>query len=324
MNHVKLSYSVPEKIAYILFPQVEEDRIARAQEVDRMDQTFSKLMRMAAIKEERITGVSLDNLVFGAGENFPYELALTTLREEWRRINGYLPGQVMERLEQKKRDENWYSMMSGLCNQERIILTAIKDWTFFDLYPALRPVFEDLGMPFADLDAFKAEQAAAKGGETFDPREGFGPMGVDFPEGKVEYPSFTPGTTIPESEIKHTEVKEEKPKKPRKPRTSKKAVAVEAFQMTEARRMDNSEWPSWLNEAWNKERGDAGSVTRVNMEAELPDLLAVNTPEGVDVVSWGDWIVRDEKGNLYSYTTENFVAKYGEIKVPSENSMEEV
>lgn len=31
----------------------------------------------------------------------------------------------------------------------------------------------------------------------------------------------------------------------------KKPVVIEAFQMTQERRMDNSEWPEWLNAAWN-------------------------------------------------------------------------
>ena len=34
----------------------------------------------------------------------------------------------------------------------------------------------------------------------------------------------------------------------------KKPIVIEAFQMTKERRQDNSEWPSWLNEAWNGPR----------------------------------------------------------------------
>lgn len=33
----------------------------------------------------------------------------------------------------------------------------------------------------------------------------------------------------------------------------KKPVVIEAFQMTKERRWDNSEWPNWLNMAWNSE-----------------------------------------------------------------------
>ena len=31
----------------------------------------------------------------------------------------------------------------------------------------------------------------------------------------------------------------------------KKPVVIDAFQMTLERRWDNSEWPNWLNKAWN-------------------------------------------------------------------------
>ncbi len=39
----------------------------------------------------------------------------------------------------------------------------------------------------------------------------------------------------------------------------KKPVVIEAFQMTQERRVRNDDWPGWLHEAWNEERGVPGS-----------------------------------------------------------------
>lgn len=100
------------------------------------------------------------------------------------------------------------------------------------------------------------------------------------------------------------------------PHFRKKPVVIEAFQMTEARRMDNSEWPSWLHEAWNKERGEAGALSRVDMDALLPDTLLINTLEGVHIVSWGDWIIRGVKGELYPCKPDIFAATYEEVPTP--------
>ena len=48
----------------------------------------------------------------------------------------------------------------------------------------------------------------------------------------------------------------------------KKPVVIEAFQMTEARRQDNSEWPSWLNQAWNEENMKGQRVLKIKV---MPD-----------------------------------------------------
>jgi hypothetical protein len=75
----------------------------------------------------------------------------------------------------------------------------------------------------------------------------------------------------------------------------KKPIVVEAFQMTKERRWDNSEWPNWLNAAWNEDRG-------VGMwcDAEKPnDTLYLGTLEGVYAVLWNDWIIRGVAKELY-------------------------
>ena len=99
----------------------------------------------------------------------------------------------------------------------------------------------------------------------------------------------------------------------------KKPVVIEAFQMTEARRMDNSEWPQWLHMAWNLDPHEAGSLHRCDMSAQLPDALQIMTLEGVHKVSWGDWIIRGVKGELYPCKPDIFEATY-EPATPQEPS----
>lgn len=92
----------------------------------------------------------------------------------------------------------------------------------------------------------------------------------------------------------------------------KKPVVIEAFQMTQERRMDNRDWPEWLNCAWNKNEGEPGAVFRQNVNALLPDLLCIWTLEGVHLVDWGDWIIRGVKGELYPCKPDVFKATYDE------------
>jgi len=91
-------------------------------------------------------------------------------------------------------------------------------------------------------------------------------------------------------------------------RFRKKPVVVEAFQMTQARRWDNSEWPEWLNAAWQKEIGQPGAFWR---DVELPHTsLHISTMEGVMNIAWDDWIIRGVKGEIYSCKPDIFDATY--------------
>ena len=89
----------------------------------------------------------------------------------------------------------------------------------------------------------------------------------------------------------------------------KKPVVIEAFQMTEARRADNREWPDWLNRAWNMERETTGSVFPLE-EGTGDGLLGIASLEGVHLVSWGDWIIQGIKGELYACKPDIFAATY--------------
>lgn len=90
----------------------------------------------------------------------------------------------------------------------------------------------------------------------------------------------------------------------------KKPVVIEAFQMTRARRMDNSEWPTWLHLAWNKDKSEPGALFRKDMDAEMPDALCIQTLEGPHGVTWDDWIIQGVKGELYPCKPDIFEATY--------------
>jgi hypothetical protein len=99
------------------------------------------------------------------------------------------------------------------------------------------------------------------------------------------------------------------------PRFRKKPVVIEAFQMTEERRRDNSEWPEWLNRAWNKDWGTVGSVSCQDYpHSDCTDHLQIRTLEGVMRVEWYDWIIQGVKGELYPCKPDIFEATYESVE----------
>ena len=91
----------------------------------------------------------------------------------------------------------------------------------------------------------------------------------------------------------------------------KKPVVVEAFQFTAGRRLDNSEWPSWLNGAWQKESDVAGSFFCAPDGGE--DVF-IMTLEGVHKVTPGDFIIQGIKGELYPCKPDIFAATYDPLE----------
>lgn len=100
----------------------------------------------------------------------------------------------------------------------------------------------------------------------------------------------------------------------------KKPVVIEAFQMTKERRLDNHEWPNWLNYAWNL---DFSVVGAVGSEGEPPwaaeSKLIIRSLEGVMTVDWGDWIIRGVKGELYPCKPDIFAATYDPVSPAAES-----
>ena len=88
----------------------------------------------------------------------------------------------------------------------------------------------------------------------------------------------------------------------------KRSVVVEAFQVTEQRREDQSEWPGWLCRAWR------GSVTKDYPLAEVgafwragtSNHLYANSFVGDYEVQVDDYIVQDAKGALHRYRPDAF------------------
>jgi hypothetical protein len=89
----------------------------------------------------------------------------------------------------------------------------------------------------------------------------------------------------------------------------KKPVIIEAFQMTPARRADNSEWPQWMHQAWQLDRNQAGALYPT-VEGTGEGTLSIRTLEGEHLVSWGDFIIQGVKGELYPCKPDIFEATY--------------
>ncbi len=90
----------------------------------------------------------------------------------------------------------------------------------------------------------------------------------------------------------------------------KKPVVIEAFQMTLERRWDNQEWPEWLNYAWNFEVGDTGGVWCV----EGGEKLFCGTLEGQHEISFGDYIIKGVKGEIYPCKPDIFEMTYEAVE----------
>ncbi len=97
------------------------------------------------------------------------------------------------------------------------------------------------------------------------------------------------------------------------PKFRKLPVEIEAFQMTPGRRIDNRNWPEWLNAAWNMERGEVGSVYPTE-EGTGDQTISIGTLEGEHLVSWGDFIIQGVQGELYPCKPDIFEATYEPCK----------
>lgn len=90
-------------------------------------------------------------------------------------------------------------------------------------------------------------------------------------------------------------------------------VEIEAFQMTREHRVDNSDWPEWLNRAWNLERGTKGSVYPTE-EGTGDGTLSIGTLKGEHLVSWDSWIIKGVAGELYPCKDHIFDATYERVE----------
>ena len=97
-------------------------------------------------------------------------------------------------------------------------------------------------------------------------------------------------------------------------RYRKKPVVIEAFQMTEERRRNNDDWPNWLHEAWNKPHNEPGAMYPADFpDSDGTDELTIVTLEGNHRVTFGDFIIRGVRGELYPCKPEIFEATYDRV-----------
>jgi hypothetical protein len=94
----------------------------------------------------------------------------------------------------------------------------------------------------------------------------------------------------------------------------KKPVVIEAFQMTEARRATNVDWPGWMHRAWNIGREQPGALYPT-IEGTGDGTLSIRTLEGEQLVSWGDWIIQGVLGEIYPCKDEIFRLTYEDVGV---------
>jgi len=94
----------------------------------------------------------------------------------------------------------------------------------------------------------------------------------------------------------------------------KKPIVIEAFQITKETRKYNSNWPSWLLDAWQLDQGKEGSLSPENYpDSDGTDQLQVVTSEGTMTVGWNDWIIQGIAGELYPCKPDIFEATYEEV-----------
>ena len=92
----------------------------------------------------------------------------------------------------------------------------------------------------------------------------------------------------------------------------KKPIVIEAFQMTRTRRDDNSDWPEWLDCAWQMVPGEGALF--IDADDPAQERLVIGTLEGVHRVQWNDWIIRGVKGELYPCKPDIFAATYESVE----------
>ena len=88
-----------------------------------------------------------------------------------------------------------------------------------------------------------------------------------------------------------------------------KTESIEAFQMTKEARSNSPEWPLWIAAAWEKEMGTRGSLYPTE-EGTGDDTLSIGMRGWQRVVTWGEWIIKGDNGELHLCSDEIFRAHY--------------
>ena len=94
----------------------------------------------------------------------------------------------------------------------------------------------------------------------------------------------------------------------------KRPVVIEAFQMTKERRWDNSEWPQWLHDAWQRNPGAGGCIWAEPNASGVKEKLLCCTLSGIVRIDWDDWIIKGVAGELYPCEPYIFEATYERVE----------
>ena len=98
----------------------------------------------------------------------------------------------------------------------------------------------------------------------------------------------------------------------------KKPVIIDAFQMTKVERWNNSNWPTWLHRAWQKEPFEEGSVypaeKSISTLMSNEGMLCIHTLEGEHLVGWDDYIIQGIKKEIYPCKPDIFSKTYELVK----------
>jgi hypothetical protein len=76
-------------------------------------------------------------------EGLPVDMADSNITQEFRRLVQLLPDGAFQRVSSFRREEVWVQILQGIHQDERALLTAVKDVKLLDLYPKLADVLED-------------------------------------------------------------------------------------------------------------------------------------------------------------------------------------
>ena len=88
----------------------------------------------------------------------------------------------------------------------------------------------------------------------------------------------------------------------------KKPIIVEAFQLTDKNKQDITTWPEWLQNAWDKDPNEVGSLYCVTTG------LQIETLEGPLFVSMEDFIIQGVHGEIYPCKPDIFTATYEKVE----------
>lgn len=93
-------------------------------------------------------------------------------------------------------------------------------------------------------------------------------------------------------------------------RYMRKAVIIEAFQMTKERRTPNCDWPDWLNDAWQED------MLYADLNNRNGERLCISTRDRDCRLDWDDWIIQDpDNGKLDICKPEEFSKKYEAVSL---------